>query len=79
MGYRLEGPAIEAEGGTDILSDGICFGSIQIPSDGQPIVMMADHQTTGGYAKVGTVVTSDLPLLAQLGPGKKIRFREARG
>ncbi|MBR5981101.1 MAG: biotin-dependent carboxyltransferase family protein, partial [Firmicutes bacterium] len=78
MGYRLEGLAIEAEGGTDILSDGICFGSIQIPSDGQPIVMMADHQTTGGYAKIGTVITSDLPLLAQLGPGKKIRFCEAQ-
>ena len=78
MGYRLDGPAVEAEGGTDILSDGICFGSIQIPSDGKPIVMMADHQTTGGYAKIGTVITSDLPLLAQLGPGRKIRFREAQ-
>ena len=77
MGYRLEGPKIEAEGGTDILSDGICFGSVQIPSNGQPIVMMADHQTTGGYAKIATVLSGDLPLLAQLGPGKKIRFCEA--
>ena len=76
MGYRLEGPKIEAEGGTDILSDGICFGSVQIPSNGQPIVMMADHQTTGGYAKIATVLGEDLPLLAQLGPGKKIRFCE---
>lgn len=79
MGYRLEGPKIGAEGGTDILSDGICFGSVQIPSDGQPIVMMADHQTTGGYAKIATVLRCDLPLLAQLGPGKKIRFCEAKG
>ena len=76
MGYRLEGPAVETAGGTDILSDGICFGSIQIPADGRPIVMMADHQTTGGYAKIGTVLSGDLPLLAQLGPGKKIRFEE---
>ena len=79
MGYRLEGPQIRAEGGSDILSDGVCFGSVQIPADGQPIVMMADHQTTGGYAKIATVLSCDLPLLAQLGPGKKIRFCEAQG
>jgi allophanate hydrolase subunit 2 len=79
MGYRLEGPQIRAEGGSDILSDGVSFGSVQIPADGQPIVMMADHQTTGGYAKIATVLSRDLPLLAQLGPGKKIRFREAQG
>ena len=74
MGYRLEGAAVPSLNGTDILSEGICFGSIQVPANGQPIVMMADHQTTGGYAKIGTVLSADLPLLAQLGPGKKIRF-----
>ena len=74
MGYRLEGPAVRAEEGTDIISEGICFGSVQVPANGQPIVMMADHQTTGGYAKIATVLYEDLPLLAQLGPGKKIRF-----
>ena len=79
MGYRLEGPKVIAEGGTDILSDGVCFGSIQIPADGQPIVMMADHQTTGGYAKIATVLRCDLPLLAQLGPGSRIRFCETQG
>ncbi len=74
MGCRLEGAAVPSLNGTDILSEGICFGSIQVPANGQPIVMMADHQTTGGYAKIGTVLSEDLPLLAQLGPGKKIRF-----
>ena len=74
MGYRLEGAAVPSLNGTDIISEGICFGSIQVPANGQPIVMMADHQTTGGYAKIGTVLSEDLPLLAQLGPGKKIRF-----
>ncbi len=74
MGYRLEGAAVPSLNGTDILSEGICFGSIQVPANGQPIVMMADHQTTGGYAKIGTVLSEDLPLLAQLGPGKRIRF-----
>ena len=74
MGYRLEGSQVPSLSGTDILSEGICFGSIQVPANGQPIVMMADHQTTGGYAKIGTVLSADLPLLAQLGPGKKIRF-----
>lgn len=74
MGYRLEGPAVLSRNGTDILSEGICFGSIQVPANGQPIVMMADHPTTGGYAKIGTVLSEDLPLMAQLGPGKRICF-----
>ncbi len=78
MGYRLDGPAVQAENGTDIISDGICFGSVQIPGSGQPIIMMADHQTSGGYAKIATVISSDLPLLAQLGPGSRIRFAEVR-
>ena len=74
MGLRLAGPPLFAEGGNDILSDGITFGSIQIPADGQPIVLMADHQTTGGYAKIGTVISRDLPLLAQARPGNTIQF-----
>ena len=76
MGYRLTGPTVELSAGCDgnILSDGICFGAIQIP-DGQPIVMMADRQTTGGYPKIGCVIRADLPLLAQLKAGNRIRFR----
>ena len=76
MGYRLSGPPVERAAGSDgnILSDGVSFGAIQIP-DGQPIVMMADRQTTGGYPKIGCVISADLPLLAQLKAGDRIRFR----
>ena len=74
MGIRLDGQKIESENGTDIISDGIVFGSIQITSDGDPIVLMADHQTTGGYAKIATVVYEDLHLLAQARPGCKVKF-----
>lgn len=74
MGCRLDGCDLQAPGGTDIVSDGIAFGSIQVANSGQPIVLMADRQTTGGYAKIGTVVSSDLPLLAQALPGTKVRF-----
>ena len=76
MGYRLEGPEVESKNGTDIVSDGIVFGSIQIPSSGKPIILMADHQTTGGYAKIGTVTQADLPKVAQCKPGDRIRFRK---
>ncbi len=76
MGYRLEGPEVESRSGTDIVSDGIVFGSIQIPSSGKPIILMADHQTTGGYAKIGTVCQMDLPKIAQCKPGDKIRFQK---
>ena len=74
MGIRLEGPAIESRGGTDIVSDGIVFGSIQVASGGKPIILMADHQTTGGYAKIATVLSLDLPKLAQARPGDTVRF-----
>ena len=75
MGLRLNGPAVEARGTTDILSDAIVYGSVQIASDGQPIIMLADHQTTGGYAKPATVIPADLPVLAQLRPGRRVVFR----
>ncbi len=75
MGCRLEGPAIISINGTDIVSDGIAAGSIQVPADGKPIVLMADHQTTGGYAKIGTVISADLSKLAQMLPGGKVRFQ----
>ena len=76
MGFRMDGPAVERAAGSDgnIISDGICFGAIQI-TDGRPIVMMADRQTTGGYPKLGCVITADLPLLAQLKAGDRVRFR----
>lgn len=74
MGLRLDGPAIETVSGSDIVSDGIAWGSIQVTSGGQPIILLADRQTTGGYAKIGTVCSFDTPKLAQLRPGGTVRF-----
>lgn len=75
MGYRLEGPHIEHTAGADIVSRGMALGEIQVPADGQPIVMMADHPTTGGYTSIGVIVKVDLPLLAQAQPGTaRVRF-----
>ena len=75
MGVRLEGTPIENKNGVDIISDGIAYGSVQIPASGTPIIMMADRQTTGGYAKIATVITADLYKIAQARPGSGIRFR----
>ncbi|MEJ5308481.1 MAG: biotin-dependent carboxyltransferase family protein [Anaerolineae bacterium] len=74
MGVRLQGSPIAHRGPTGIVSDGVVAGSIQVPPDGQPIVMLADHQTTGGYPKIATVVRADLPLLAQCLPGDRVSF-----
>lgn len=74
MGCKLEGPVIETFHGSDIISDGIVEGSIQVSSDGQPIVMLADHQTTGGYAKIGTLIRADVPRMAQMRPGDAVSF-----
>lgn len=79
MGIRLSsisGAIIEHKNGADIISDGITFGAIQVPGSGQPIVMMADRQTTGGYTKIGNVISSDLAKLAQATPGTKVKFVE---
>jgi biotin-dependent carboxylase-like uncharacterized protein len=76
MGCVLEGPVVEARGKTDIVSDGIPLGAIQITSGGRPIVMLADRQTTGGYAKIATVISADIPLLAQRRPGEKVAFKK---
>jgi antagonist of KipI len=77
MGYRLEGGKLIHRNKAELLSEGMAMGAIQVPSNGQPIVMMADSPTTGGYPKIGTVASADLPLLAQCVPGKsRIRFRE---
>ncbi len=74
MGFRLDGPKIATIDGSDIISDGIAFGAVQVPSHGRPIVMLADRQTTGGYAKIATVATVDIPKLVQSCPGRRIRF-----
>jgi antagonist of KipI len=74
MGYRLEGPPLKHSGTADILSDATPIGSLQVPASGQPIMLMADRQTTGGYPKVATVITADLPIAGQLAPGDWIEF-----
>lgn len=74
MGMRLEGSYIESKRGSDIISDGIALGSIQVPSHGKPIILLADRQTTGGYGKIATVISVDLPKLVQRRMDDKIRF-----
>lgn len=73
MGFRLEGETVHCDLG-GMLSEGICHGAIQIPADGQPIVLMNDRQTIGGYPKIGSVVAHDTARLAQLTPGSSVRF-----
>lgn len=75
MGLRLEGARLAHSGkGADILSDGVVPGAIQVPANGAPIILLADAQTLGGYAKIATVIRADLPRLAHLRPGESLRF-----
>ncbi|HSJ13203.1 MAG TPA: biotin-dependent carboxyltransferase family protein [Longimicrobiales bacterium] len=76
MGYRLEGPALALEEPLELISEGVAFGTVQLPPDGAPIVLMADRQTTGGYPRVLEVASVDRRLLAQARPGTRVRFRE---
>jgi biotin-dependent carboxylase-like uncharacterized protein len=74
MGYRLDGPRLQHVEGPEVLSDATPIGSVQVPSSGCPILLMADRQTTGGYPRIGTVITADLCVAGQLGPGDWIEF-----
>jgi biotin-dependent carboxylase-like uncharacterized protein len=74
MGFRLDGPRIAHAKGFDIVSDGIVTGAIQVPGSGMPIVLMADAQTTGGYPKIATAISADVPVLGRRKPGRTIRF-----
>lgn len=76
MGCKLDGKPIESKTSVDIISDGVPFGGIQIPSNGKPIIMLSDRQTTGGYAKIGTVLSVDISKLVQCQVGTRIRFQE---
>ena len=76
MGMRLEGPRIENIIDTNIKSEGLIKGVIQVPADGNPIIMLSDHGTIGGYPKIGVVISADYDKLVQLIPGSKIRFKE---
>jgi antagonist of KipI len=74
MGYRLDGPVLGHAGPPDILSEAMPFGAIQVPASGQPILLLAERATTGGYATIANVITADLPLAGQLAPGDWIQF-----
>ena len=74
MAYRLDGPRLSHARGADIISDATPLGVLQVPASGQPILLMADRQTTGGYPKIATVITADMALAGQLGPGDTLTF-----
>jgi allophanate hydrolase len=77
MGMRLSGPVLEhdPQRGADIVSDGVVPGAIQVPAEGQPIVLLADAQTTGGYPKIATIISADLSRVARSVPGETLRFK----
>jgi antagonist of KipI len=76
MGYRLQGPALARHTDIELLSSAVAFGTVQVPAGGQPIVLLADHQTTGGYPRLAQVISADFSALAQVAPGQSIRFAE---
>lgn len=76
MGYRLEGVPLELSAPLELISEAVTFGTVQLPPGGAPIVLMADRQTTGGYPRLAHVASVDLPVLAQLPPGGRLRFHE---
>lgn len=76
MGCRLNGKKIELVNDGNIITDGIAFGSIQVPDSGQPIIMLSDRQTTGGYGKIASIINVDMPAIAQSIAGDTIRFKE---
>ena len=75
MGCRMEGPFIARKENTDLISDGIAFGSVQVPAHGKPIILLADRQTTGGYPKIATVASVDIPKIVQRKTDHKVRFQ----
>ncbi|NUK29537.1 biotin-dependent carboxyltransferase family protein [Parageobacillus sp. VR-IP] len=76
MGYRLQGQVLKRKDNTEMISEAVAFGTVQVPASGQPIVLMADCQTTGGYPRIAQVIAADLPVLAQARPGDLIQFQK---
>jgi antagonist of KipI len=74
MGYRLEGPPLSRLSIDEPISEPVAMGAIQVPAAGEPILLMADRQTAGGYPKIGSVITADLCLAGQLAPGEFVEF-----
>lgn len=77
QGIRLDGPTLAAAPAATMLSRGVTWGTVQLPPDGAPIVLLADHQTVGGYRVIAVVISADRPLIGQLGPGDALRFAES--
>ena len=78
MGMRLDGPNLENIVNTNIKSEGLVRGVIQVPADGKPIILLSDHGTIGGYPKIATIISADLDKVAQLTPGTNIKFKEVK-
>lgn len=76
MGYRLTGAMLQLKKPLEMISEAVYFGTIQVPPEGNPIILLADRQTTGGYPKIAQVISVDIPKIAQLKPNEKIRFQE---
>ncbi|UHA75748.1 hypothetical protein KIK04_00380 [Paenibacillus sp. 481] len=76
MGYRLQGEALHLIEPVELISEAVSFGTVQVPPEGNPIILMADRQTVGGYPKMAQIVSADLPVLAQVKPGESVRFAE---
>jgi allophanate hydrolase subunit 2 len=74
VGARLEGPRLERLADEELLSEGVATGSLQVPPSGQPILLLVDHPTTGGYPVIAVVAADDIPLAGQLAPGTSVRF-----
>jgi antagonist of KipI len=74
MGFRLAGPTLQRSDADEILSGPTALGTVQVPANGAPIALMADHQTTGGYPRIAEIVSADVPRLAQLAPGGAVHF-----
>jgi antagonist of KipI len=74
MGYRLAGPQLVRVKKDEILSAPTCLGTVQVPANGVPIALMADHQTTGGYPRIAEIASADVPRLAQIAPGGTVHF-----
>ena len=74
MGYRLEGPTLTHTASADILSEAMPLGVMQVPASGQPILLLAERATTGGYATIANVISADLPIAGQLAPGDWVSF-----
>ena len=74
MGLRLEGPSIPASSGVPVITEGVSLGAIQVPNGGSPIILFVEQQTTGGYPKIGNVISADMSSVGQLRPRDNIRF-----